>query len=160
MANFDPILPAVFALLSSAVAAWIAMGSLFRAYREQKRGDARYKRDLTDFMAQEMQNVLGQEAGDEEESRRRVVPEAEIRLLSARLDRLEEKFPDGAALEKYVSVNDAILATRHEDLVRRMDRLESEAMTPGKVILLLSTVLAVLFSMMAALPFILQQLGA
>ena len=160
MDNLDPVLFAalgsMFALLAGLMTAFMAL----RAKGSQERVESRYLRQITDRLSQELQHALGEESADDEESGRKEVLETEIRLLSTRLDKLEGRFPNEATLEKYASVNDAILATRHEELARRMARLESEAMTPGKVILLLSTVLAVLFGMMAALPFILQQLAA
>lgn len=144
----------VFALLTGVLA---LIRSLERRTEERERDEAINDR-INKVVARGMQTARERESSSGEASRQGV-EDAEIRLLAARLEKLENQFPAGKLLDKYASVNDAILSTRHDELARRMDRLESEAMTPGKVLFLLSSVLTVLFAIIAALPWILEQIA-
>ena len=75
-----------------------------------------------------------------------------------RIERLEAKVPGGEGiLDIYTSVNDAILATRLESLGRRIDRLESEAMSSASVIAHVFGVIGGLGGLVAVFAFVLEQ---
>lgn len=83
---------------------------------------------------------------------------AQLELLEARLEQIEARLPAEATLDKLASVNDAILATKLEETERAIARLDREAMSSGKVTAVVFTVLAAMFALVAAVPWIISQL--
>jgi predicted RNase H-like nuclease (RuvC/YqgF family) len=67
------------------------------------------------------------------------------RMLTAlrdRLEQIERRFPEEAAIDKYASVNEAVLDTKIEQLQKSIENLESRILTKWDV----ATVVFALFS--------------
>jgi hypothetical protein len=64
----------------------------------------------------------------------------EVMALEERLDRVEQRFPEEATLEKIASINDAILATKVEQLEKSVAELESRLLTKWDVAAIISAV--------------------
>jgi hypothetical protein len=59
--------------------------------------------------------------------------EEAVTALHKRLERVEQRFPEEATLEKIASINDAILATRIEQLEKSLGLLDSRMVTKWDV---------------------------
>lgn len=81
-----------------------------------------------------------------------------ISLLEARLEAIEDRLPDTESIDKIASVNDAILATKLEEVDRTLTRLEQNQMTTGRVFGLISAFLGVLFALAALIPWIVDRI--
>jgi hypothetical protein len=75
--------------------------------------------------------VTGAPRLSREEIRREV--ENSAKVFQDRLDRIEQRFPEEATLEKIASINDAILATRVEQLQKSLEQLESRLLSKWDV---------------------------
>lgn len=67
--------------------------------------------------------------------------QSEVTVLQERLERIEQRFPEESTVEKISSINDAILATRVEQLQRSLDNLESRLITKWDVVTVVFVVL-------------------
>jgi predicted RNase H-like nuclease (RuvC/YqgF family) len=65
-----------------------------------------------------------------------------LTALRARLEQIERRFPEEAAIDKYASVNEAVLDTKIEQLQKSIENLESRILTKWDV----ATVVFALFS--------------
>ncbi|MFI2702869.1 hypothetical protein [Cellulosimicrobium composti] len=81
-----------------------------------------------------------------------------ISLLEARLEAIEDRLPDTETIDKIASVNDAILATKLEEVDRTLTRLEQNQMSTGRVFGLISAFLGVLFALAALIPWIVDRI--
>jgi hypothetical protein len=68
--------------------------------------------------------------------------EAAITALQGRLEQIEQRFPEEATLEKIATVNDAILATKIEQLEKSIENLESKLLTKWDVATIVFAVFA------------------
>jgi uncharacterized membrane protein YccC len=59
--------------------------------------------------------------------------ESAVETFRERLERIEERFPEEATLEKIASINDAILATKIELLEKSIESLESRILSKWDV---------------------------
>jgi hypothetical protein len=59
--------------------------------------------------------------------------EEAVTALHKRLERVEQRFPEEATLEKIASINDAILATKIEQLEKSLGLLDSRMVTKWDV---------------------------
>jgi hypothetical protein len=62
--------------------------------------------------------------------------------LQDRLERIEQRFPEEATLEKITSINDAILATKVEQLQKSIEQIESIILTKWDVATIVFAVFA------------------
>ncbi|SRR6266487_5246478 len=76
----------------------------------------------------------------QEETRREV--EGAVKAVQERLERIEQRFPEEATLDKIASINDAILATKIERLEKSIENLESRLLTKWDVATIVFAVLA------------------
>jgi len=81
-----------------------------------------------------------------------------IGVLEARIKAIEDRLPDSETLDKIASVNDAILATKLEEVDRTLIRLEQNQMSTGRVFGLISAFLGVLFALAALIPWIVERI--
>lgn len=81
----------------------------------------------------------------------------QIELLEARLSLLEGRFPEDATLDKLSSVNDAILATKLEEMQRSIERIEQSAIKPTWVFTTVLAVIAALFAIASLIPWVVGQ---
>lgn len=81
-----------------------------------------------------------------------------ISLLEARLEAIEDRLPETETIDKIASVNDAILATKLEEVDRTLTRLEQNQMSTGRVFGLISAFLGVLFALAALIPWVVDRI--
>lgn len=64
--------------------------------------------------------------------------------LKERLQRIEDRFPEESTLEKIASVNDAIMATKIEELEKSAKRIEDKILTKWDVAMIVFTIIGAL----------------
>jgi hypothetical protein len=65
-----------------------------------------------------------------------------VRAVQERLERIEERFPQQSTIDKISSVNDAILATKVEQLEKSIENLEARLLTKWDVATIVFAVMA------------------
>jgi len=73
--------------------------------------------------------------------------EEKTATLNERIEKIEERFPSSATLDKVASVNDAILATTVEELAKSIKRIEDKMINQwdvAKVVFQIITILIVI----------------
>jgi hypothetical protein len=83
--------------------------------------------------------VTGRSAPSKEEIKQEV--EVAVNAVQDRLERIEQRFPEEATLDKVASVNDAIFATKIERLEKSIENLDSKMLTKWDVATILMTIL-------------------
>lgn len=149
----DP-LAVVFAIVATTGAATMGL-TVFADLRRRSR-EARREVNLTRAA---LMRDLSRSIATQTSRPPRTDPEVlkQLELLEARLEQVEGRLPATDTLDKIASVNYAILATKHEETERAIARLDREAMSAGKVTAVVFTVLAAMFALVAAVPWIISQ---
>jgi hypothetical protein len=65
-----------------------------------------------------------------------------VTAFQERLERIEQRFPDESTIDKIASINDAILATKVEQLQKALEQLEPRLLTKWDVATIVFAVLA------------------
>lgn len=73
-----------------------------------------------------------------------------------RIDAIEKRFPKTTTVEKIASVNDAILATKIEDLIVRIEKIEEKQLSKWDVATIVFAVLAALGTIVALIAAIIK----
>jgi len=103
---------------------------------------------------------------DKAAANKELTPEAAkiIEELRTRVEAFEQRFPEADEIDKYASVNEALMQQKIEFLTKQVDNLRDELaeqrksnLSTGKVYGIVFTVLAGLFAVVAAVPFVVDQ---
>jgi len=75
---------------------------------------------------------------------------SELNSLENRLRQIEDRFPEKADVDKIASINDAIFAERLEALTKRIEDIESKALSKWDVAIIVSTIIGGIFAVVGA----------
>lgn len=86
-----------------------------------------------------------------------------IKALEKRLDDFERRFPEASEIDKYASVNEALMQQKIEFIGQQLEELkqtviehQKNSLTTGKVFGIVFTVVAGLFAVVAAIPIVID----
>ena len=74
----------------------------------------------------------------------------ELEEISGRLEKIENRFPEGSQLEKISSINDAILSERIEQLSKQLTSIENKVLYRWDVAVTVSMIIGGVFTVVAA----------
>lgn len=75
---------------------------------------------------------------------------SELNALENRLRQVEERFPEKSDVDKIASINDAIFAERLEAITKRIEDIESKALSKWDVAIIVSTIIGGIFAVVGA----------
>lgn len=84
---------------------------------------------------------------------------SELGEVRERIKRIEDRFPDESEIEKNSLINDALLAERIDQLVKRLDALETRVLSKWDVAKVVSGILAGISAVVAATYSVITFLG-
>lgn len=76
--------------------------------------------------------------------------QSEIQEFKDRIEKIEQRFPAEAQLEKIASINDAILSERIDQLAKKVEGIESKILSKWDVAITVSTIIGGIFAVVAA----------
>lgn len=78
----------------------------------------------------------------------------QIAVLEERVSQVETRFPSDTALEKYASINDAILITRLEAMEKRIDKIDEKSLNEWDIAMVFFLILGGMAAIITVLAFI------
>lgn len=79
--------------------------------------------------------------------------------LTSRLESIENRFPDDSSIDKISSINDALFAERIEQLSDKIEQLESSRIDKWDIAIVVSMILAGIFSIVGITYAVLTAIG-
>jgi uncharacterized coiled-coil protein SlyX len=93
----------------------------------------RVDREAIDNLAKEiasLQRTTGSQLSKEDVDKE---VETAVTAFSARLERIEQRFPDTATIDKIASINDAVFATKIEQLQKSLEQIDAKVLSKWDV---------------------------
>jgi len=125
-------------------------------------GGGEAKPIVTPELAKRMQEqILAQVQSSPRVSREDIQKEVESQLgeVQARIEKIENRFPDEAKLDKVASINDALISERIDQLSKQVENLDNKILSRWDVALVVSSIIAAIIAVVGATYGVLKVLG-
>jgi hypothetical protein len=85
--------------------------------------------------------------------------ESQLAEVQERIEKIENRFPDEAKLDKVASINDALLSERIDQLSKQVENLENKMLSHWDVALVVSAIIAAIIAVVGATYGVLKVMG-
>lgn len=117
---------------------------------------------LTTDLAKRMeQQVLARVQSSPGVPREEIQKEVEVQLteVQARIEKIENRFPEEAKLDKVASINDALLSERIDQLSKQVENLENKILSHWDVAVVVSAIIVGIIAIVGATYGVLKATG-
>lgn len=141
-------------------------GKIFVAPRSVKRmrfyGGGEAQPIATPELVKRMEEqILARVQSSPRVSREEVQKEVEVQLseVQKRIQKIEDRFPEEAKIEKIASINDALLSERIDQLSKQVENIENKMLSHWDVALVVSAIIAAIIAIVGGTYGVLKVVG-